>query len=362
MDIVITSPSLDTATNVSGISSVVSVIIGYDSQNRYRHFLIGRPDGERRGVRWLARLLRMYGRWLGVVCARRGAIIHFNLALDRLSLLRDSPMILAARIMRRRLLVHVHGGQLFTAFPSEGWLGWVVRKVLVGRHRMIVLGRREAELFLTASHRARVEIMPNCVDLRDARGFTRSFEPSAPVTLLFMGRIEPRKGLDIICEAVEILRSRDCPIRFVLAGAGPDAERYAARLRDVLGTDFTFAGVVSEGRKAALLRESDVFVLPSFFEGLPMALLESMAFGLVPITTDVGAIGDVVTNGANGILLGTRSPEELAHAVELVVSDPAVRRRLSMNARRFVFEHHDPASYVTRLNEIYRDELRSRTS
>ena len=69
-----------------------------------------------------------------------------------------------------------------------------------------------------------------------------------------------------------------------------------------------------------------------------------------------------MTNGANGILLGSRSPEELAHAVELVVSDPAVRRRLNMNARRFVFEHHDPASYVTRLNEIYRDELRSRVS
>ena len=93
-----------------------------------------------------------------------------------------------------------------------------------------------------------------------------------------------------------------------------------------------------------------------------MALLESMAFGLVPITTDVGAIGEVVTNGATGILLGSRSPEELAHAVEMVVSDPAMRSRLSVNARRFVFEHHDPASYVARLNEIYRDELRSRTS
>ena len=187
--------------------------------------------------------------------------------------------------MRRRLLVHVHGGQLFTDFPSAGWPGWVVRKVLVGPHRMIVIGRREAELFLTASHRARVEIMPNCVDLRDAREFTRSFETSAPVTLLFMGRIEPRKGLDIICEAVEILRRRGCQIRFVLAGAGPDAERYAARLRDVLGTDLPspawFRGV---GRRPCCANPM-CSCFPSFFEGLPMALLESMAFGLVPITT-----------------------------------------------------------------------------
>lgn len=353
MRVVITAPSLDTAENVSGIASIVLVIIRNDRKNEYVHFQVGRPDAEHRGSVWLLNLARMYLKWAKVVLLPPRGVIHFNVALNRLSLIRDTPMILAARAARCRIVVHVHGGRLFAQLPGTAWLRWVVQRVLTSTRPTIVLSAREAALFQKVSPRAAIMVLPNCVDLDDAQEFTREWAIPGPLTILFMGRIEPAKGLDVICGALEILRERSCRVRFVLAGTGPDEERYKSWCRDLLGPDFTFAGVVSGGAKVALLRSSDVFLLPSLFEGLPMALLESMAYGLVPITTDVGSMGDVIADGQNGILLGERPAEEIATAIQRLSSEPALRERLGVNARRFVFEHHDPVSYVARLNEIY---------
>lgn len=356
MRIVITAPSLDAAQNVSGIASIVAVIISHDQQNEYVHFQVGKPDADRRGVRWALGLARMYAKWVGILLFARSRVIHLNLALDRRSLIRDTPLILAARAMRRRIVVHVHGGRLFAQLPGTAWLRWLVRGVLTGRHPTIVLGAREAALFQQVSRRAKINVLPNCVDLEQALPSSRGYDATGALTLLFMGRIAPGKGLDVICEALGILRGRGCPVKFVLAGAGPDETRYVARLQDILGPDFAFAGVVSGREKTTLLRKCDIFVLPSLFEGLPMALLESMAFGLVPITTNVGSMGEVVTNGENGILLYNHSADELAGAVEMVASNPSMRERLSKNAIRYVHEHHEPSRYVARLNEIYRYE------
>lgn len=356
MRIVITAPSLDAAHNVSGISSIVAVIITHNRQNEYLHFQVGKPDADRRGVRWALGLVRMYAKWVGISLFARSRVIHFNVALDPLALIRDTPLILAARAMRRRIVVHVHGGKLFTQLPGTAWLKWLVRGVLTGRHPTIVLGAREAGVFQQAASKANITVLPNCVDLEPARMFSRDYASTGALTLLFMGRIAPGKGLDVICEALRILQARGYFVKFVLAGAGPDEARYVARLREILGTDFEFAGVVSGHEKATLLERCDIFVLPSLFEGLPMALLESMAFGLVPITTNVGSIGEVVTSGENGILLHNHSADELAGAVELVASNPSMRQRLSKNAVRYVREHHEPSRYVARLNEIYRYE------
>lgn len=356
MRIVITAPSLDAAHNVSGIASIVAVIISHNRQHEYVHVQIGKPDADRRGVRWLLRLVRMYATWVGILLFARFRIIHFNVALDRLSLIRDIPLILTARAMRRRIVVHVHGGKLLTQLPGTTWLRWVVRGVLTGRHPTIVLGACEAALFQQVASKANITVLPNCVDLEHARQFSRDYASSGALTLLFMGRIAPGKGLDILCEAIRILRERGYPVKCVLAGTGPDEMRYVAQLQGLLGRDFAFAGVVSGHDKATLLRKCDVFVLPSLFEGLPMALLESMAFGLVPITTNVGSIGEVVTSGENGILLRGPSADELAGAVEMVASNPSMRERLSKNAQRYVREHHEPSRYVARLNEIYRYE------
>ena len=113
MRVIITSPSLNTTDNVSGVSAVTGFITSHNKSCQYVHFTLGKRDGESRNLRWLGRLLASYVKWFGMLFAETRALVHFNLALEDRSLIRDLPLILAARGLRRRLIVHIHGGELF---------------------------------------------------------------------------------------------------------------------------------------------------------------------------------------------------------------------------------------------------------
>jgi glycosyltransferase involved in cell wall biosynthesis len=104
------------------------------------------------------------------------------------------------------------------------------------------------------------------------------------------------------------------------------------------------------------LKKCNVFLLPSFFEGLPIALLESMSFGLVPIVTNVGSIINVVNDGINGMIVNSHSSEDIAFAVEKLSKEKEYLKELSINARQYIFSNFKPEAYISRLNEIYNYE------
>jgi len=168
-----------------------------------------------------------------------------------------------------------------------------------------------------------------------------------------MGRISQNKGIDVLYRALQMVRSKHSGINFIMAGTGPEEKEYVQKFTDLLGSNFDFVGVVGGPDKTALMTRCDAFVLPSMFEGLPMALLESMAYGLVPVTTNVGSIPTVVKNGTNGILVGRESPADLSEAIEALLADKQYLRSLGENARRSVLDLCNPGVYVSKLNAIY---------
>jgi glycosyltransferase involved in cell wall biosynthesis len=141
-----------------------------------------------------------------------------------------------------------------------------------------------------------------------------------------------------------------------MAGRGPDEEIYVKKFSDLLGSNFEFTGVVTGSSKTAVFKKCNVFVLPSFYEGLPMALLESMSFGLVPVITNVGSINHVVTDCVNGLFVRSRSASDIENALWKLADDVKLRNDLSSNAREFIFSNFNPRSYVEKLNEIYNYE------
>ena len=352
MRVIITSPSLEASQNVSGMSAVTQFIVSRNTSCEYRHFPLGKGDGAARGPRWLCRTLVACLKWAGLVMGQREAMIHFNLALDRRGLMRDLPLILVARLFGRRLLVHLHGGEFLAGRGMPGWLGVLVRFTLAGCP-VIVLSRLEQRMLESRLPEARMFVLPNCIDVEEAMAFERSFPENEPLKILFLGRISVSKGIDAIYEALAVLRSRGVKFRFVMAGSGPETEGYTRKCRDLLGDDFEFRGVVAGREKTELLKECNVFLLPSLFEGMPMALLESMAFGLVPVTTNVGSIPTVVADGRNGIMIRKRAPEDIVSAMERLATDPEDRKKLSRNARQYILETVRPEAYLNRLNAIY---------
>lgn len=358
MEVIITSPSLDPSENVSGISSVTQFIISNNRGVRYIHFELGRKDRERGGLKRVRALLGRYRAWKQVLGEHPGAMVHYNLPLSGASLLRDPWFIACALWRHRRMMVHVHGGQLLTArripLGLRPVMGWVFSRKVT----FVALSEGERATLTGRFGARRVEVLPNCPDLTDAAGFAREKAADGaggPLHIGYLGRIEPNKGMTELAEACRRLKADGMDFRLCLAGKEQGGSGYLAKFGRLLGGNFSYEGVVSGQRKRAFLRSLDVFVMPTYFEGLPMSLLECMSYGIVPVTTAVGSIPQVVSDGVNGLLVPTHDVEGIVTALQRLDGDRDLFHRMGREARRTIFDKFSTEAYVRKLNEIYRE-------
>ena len=158
----------------------------------------------------------------------------------------------------------------------------------------------------------------------------RTFNPRE-ISLLFLSRLEISKGLLDLLDAVKILCDRKRSVRLTIAGDGVAKEELDSWLDRHPGTaaQVRRVGFVRGQEKLNLLASHDVFVLPTYREGLPNALLEAMASGLAIVTCDVGAIGEVMVEQQNGFFVQRQNPQEIAHTIEKIIDDPSVLAEIS---------------------------------
>jgi glycosyltransferase involved in cell wall biosynthesis len=180
-----------------------------------------------------------------------------------------------------------------------------------------------------------------------------------PIRFLFMGRIGHRKGtFDLINAFANLPVEQRRRALLLLAGDG-DIE-YGQKMSKNLNliSEISFLGWIDPVKRNNLLTNSDVFILPSYHEGLPMALLEAMGWGLPVITTPVGGIPEVVTSYRNGLLIPPGDVQKLTEAMKLLIEDETFRIRLG-NCARTTAERFDVNVYTRSLAGIYHSTLRS---
>jgi glycosyltransferase involved in cell wall biosynthesis len=353
MKIIILSPSLYTNQNVSGISSVTQFIINHNTEHEYVHFNLGRKDSEIRNIFWVLRMLRTYFNWICLMVSSKQALIHFNLSLSKYSIIRDYPLILMARLFHKRMIIHIHGGELLMDENITFWIKKILGSIFSDKNQIVVLGLSEKETIYRKFGARKISVLPNCIDLSAAKEFERSYKKTELIQLLFLGRISVEKGIEYIFRSLGSLKDQGKTFKFFMAGTGPDETVYVSKFQDLLGKDFEYRGIVSGDIKTALLKNCNIFLLPSFYEGLPMALIESMSFGLIPITTDVGSIKDIVIDGETGIIVRKKSAEDIESAIKKLLEETDTREKLSRNARNFVFNYNNVNKYIFDLNRIY---------
>ncbi len=355
MDIIIVSPSLDPSVNVSGISAVCTFIIKNNTQNHYIHFLQGKTDSENGGFLFrFIRICKTYKKWKSFLSAHNNSIIHYNFPLDAKSIVRDYFFVRYAYKKQRKILLHIHGGLYLFRKEKPFYINWILNYVFNFKIPIIVLSDKEKKHIEQIYHRINVISLPNCIDLSEAKSFHREFE-SIELNILFLGRIEPNKGIDYILEASKMLIEKN--VRFILHFAGKEdsADCYIPRFKEELGDSFCYEGVVSGQKKDELLKKCNVFLLPSFYEGLPISLLECMSFGMVPITTDVGSICTYVKDSVNGFIIPIKESQPIVDAIMSLVKSKELMKRMSIAAKETIFSQFDTQKYIDKLNHIYLD-------
>jgi glycosyltransferase involved in cell wall biosynthesis len=266
---------------------------------------------------------------------RRPDIVHIHFA-SRASSVRKMLLARMALASGARLIMHHHGGGY-----RKYWAGLSVQaraatvQTLSRAHCLMVLGESWREFFVSVGvPRERIVVVPNPVVLPAVvpKRLGRSH-----VRLVFLGLLARNKGVFDLIDALTRLRP-EClgRTRLVLAGNGDLKTVRDLAERRGLARFVEVRDWLGPAERDRLLASADAFVLPSYAEGLPMALLESMAWGLPVISTTVGSIPEHVSDGVQGLLVQPGDVSELAGAIERIVMDDALRARMGELARRAV--------------------------
>jgi glycosyltransferase involved in cell wall biosynthesis len=283
------------------------------------------------------------------------AIVHLH-ASNGVSYLRKALM---HALVRRRgipVVYHVHPGPTKVDLERRGARGalirWALRWSLERADVVIALTQGWGEELQNFAVIHRLTIVPNAPDL--SAPVHRNGNPSGrPQHLLFLGHLYREKGIFELVAAFSRVREQRPELRLTMAGVGTEDDELRRQAgAQGLGDALRLAGWVSPEKKNALLASADCLVLPSYEEGLPLALLEAMASGVPVVATPVGGVAEVARHEVEALLVPPQDVHALAQAIERILGDPALANRLAGAARKRA-EVFSPSAQARRIGEIY---------
>ena len=191
----------------------------------------------------------------------------------------------------------------------------------------------------------------------------QKLEASSP-RILFMSRIEPKKGLNLLIPALEELLSENINFHFVLAGNNPQDAEYETKIRrqieqSTLANYTTITGFVAGELKEKLLQESDIFVLPSYYENFGIAVAEAMVWGLPVVISNQVYIWEDIEQAKAGWVANC-DVESLAGVLRLALQNLAERKQRGLNAQQYALKHYNWDNIAQKTIQIYQQIILSK--
>lgn len=219
------------------------------------------------------------------------------------------------------------------------------REIIATADRVIAFSphERDAMVRLYDADASRIELVPCGVDLSRFRPLGRAAARhqlgiNGHKVLLFVGRIEALKGVDLLLHTTAHLET-DAEVQVLVVGSDGNGSGELDRLRRLaddldVGKSVEFVGRVPQEQLAWYYSAADVCVIPSFYESFGLAALESMACGTPVVASRVGGLSTIVEHGRTGYLKSWRCPEAFAHSLEMILSNRSLQDSMGMAARR----------------------------
>jgi glycosyltransferase involved in cell wall biosynthesis len=350
-------PSIDSRGGIASVCAEYARSGIFDRLGvRFLPTFVDAGSAAKMGIALLA-LLRL----LALLCARKVDIVHVHMASGS-SVWRKALFCALASVFSRPYIVHLHSGKLPTYFDERCGpvRKWALRRLLLSSaHLIVITSERISWLRSVGVMSERVTLMPNPVGALPECPADPLRSEGAP-RVVFLGRLEPAKGVDCLLEAFGQVTRRYPSARLILAGEG-DAAGCMAQAR-VLNVErlVDCIGWVQGRQKAELLEGATILALPSLYEGQPMSVLEAMAYAVPCVTTNVGGLPDIVRDGETGFLVPVGDAERLANVLLDLLQHPELRARIGAHARAYVHSRHSAAAVQALLSCVYDGVIRDR--
>ena len=282
---------------------------------------------------------------------KRCRIVHIHGA-SQISFYRKYLVFISVKyILKRKVIYHIHGGA-FHKFENESssWVKKRIHEMLNNSDVIICLSDYWKNYFITNYKPKKVIVLNNIIN--NPKNIEKN-KSTGLIQFLFLGKVMDEKGvfdlLNLVYNNKEYLQNK---INIIVGGDG-EIEKLRNKIQEFeISHIVDYIGWVSGDDKIMLLNESDVFLLPSYYEGLPISILEAMSYYMPIISTDVGGIPTIVKENINGILIKPGDQASLFGAMRFFIDNPDEIYRYGQNSYTLVKDYL-PNKVINDLHKIY---------
>lgn len=330
---------------------IASVVNGYRGSVLEAHYRITYIESYQNGSKWskLAKALKAYLAFFRLLRRDMPDLVHVHSSFGP-SFYRKMPFILWSAARGIPVVNHIHGAEFdgFYEKASEAKRRRI-KKVYGKCTRLVALSEEWADRLGQIVPRDRIDILENycCIPVMpyDTGRDTKQ--------ILFLGELGERKGCFDIPAVLERVKKRCPDVKLVMAGDGEMEQVKSAFREKGLLEEVFFPGWVRGKEKERLLEESGIFLFPSYHEGMPMAVLEAMAYGMGIVTTSVGGIPQLIQDGESGFLASPGDTEAMAEAVERFLTDNDCLTACGRAAREKAESAYSLERHLAKLEAVY---------
>lgn len=290
-------------------------------------------------------------------------LVHINPSLGATAVIRDGIFLLIAKICGKKVVVFFHGWddncerQIRRFFLPLFKLVYfradaIIVLATIFKNRLIEMGYRKDIYVETTT--VEDEMFSHAVSVIARR---EGCSDHNALNILFLSRIGKAKGIYESIDAYALLKQRRSHVRFIVVGDGDEL----ARVRDYVASkgiaDVVFRGHLSGQAIRDVFAEADIYIFPSWSEGMPISVLEAMVYGLPVLTRPVGGIPDFFEDQKMGFITESKESEVFSGFLEQLIENPDMRRNMGEYNHHYAEEHFRPSIIASRLEEIYRNVL-----
>jgi glycosyltransferase involved in cell wall biosynthesis len=278
-------------------------------------------------------------------------LVHLHSA-KRGSLYRKLVVACIAKMaFHKKVINHIHTGHFQNFYETSNWLEKkAIRFFLKLNDATITVSDYWRTYFITSFNLKNVYKINNMVEFAEVRPAKTN---QGPVCMLFLGLITRNKGifdlLMVLSDKKELLKNK---VKLVVGGYGQVDELNAIIQKNDLDELVEYKGWVTGQEKEKLFQHADVFILPSYFEGVPISILEAMRFGKPIISTLVGGISEIVEPGINGLLIQPGDHTALYNSMLFYIQNRS-NIRSHGNQSLLKIKDHYPEAIIPQLEHIY---------
>lgn len=331
-----------------GMTSVVDnyLSVGLDKKTNFRY--IGTVN-DKNIISKIFSIIIGYIKFLS--CYNKYDNIHIHMA-SRMSTFRKIVYINKARRKNKNIILHIHGAEYKQFYNDE--CNAKKRKKISNAFkkvdRIIVLSEEWKDFFKNiVEDETKIVVIYNSIII--PKDFNKNINTN---NLLFLGKIGDRKGIFDLIDVFEKVVERFPDAKLYVGGDGEIDKLKKIINSKKLSDNIIYVGWISGDEKDKLLKNCSFYVLPSYNEGMPMSVLEGMAYKNVTISTNVGGIPKVIQNEENGIIINPGDKNKLYEYIIKLLNNEDLRRKLSNNARKTIENKFDSMKNLDKLIKIYK--------